>query len=160
MDWWRHVRLRGWWLHNREKCQKFTKLVGPISKKGWVLDNHQRSQMNLLVVFCADFEYFATTSSLLKSRRVQSCESTKKWYFFEKFSAVTFYCLWIYLKGPESAQKAFRRYFWDVSRLSRVHPFSEIGPTISKISVQIDPNINYDCNRKSNSLCTISNFPY
>ena len=48
------------------------KLVIPISEKGEDLENHGGTQMNLYNAFCAPFEYFGLTSSLSKSRRVQS----------------------------------------------------------------------------------------
>ena len=126
---WRHVRLRGWWLHNRNNAKKMVKLVIPISEKGWDQESLEDIQTNLKNALCAPFENFAFPSSLVKSRTVQSCESTKKWYFFEKFSVVTFHYLLKYLKGPDRAQKAFWRYFWDFEWWSRGHPFSEIGIT-------------------------------
>ena len=148
-DRWRHVRLRGWWLHNHKKLKKMVETVDSLLNKMWDQEFSQWTQMNLLGVFCADFEYFVLTSFLLKSRRIQSLESTKKRHFFENFSAITFYGVRIYSKSLGSAQKALWRYYWDFWWWSKIHPFSEIESTVLKISVQTVLDINYDCNRKN-----------
>ena len=43
-----------------KNAEEIHKIGGTDFKKGF-LENHKRSQMNLLVFFYADFKYFATT---------------------------------------------------------------------------------------------------